>query len=63
MFFSISSCLQQQEITPVKNSNGKVTLECVVPFDDLKKKEAFKNFETDVLPIFPDYDIHLSQKS
>ncbi len=52
--------VQQQEITPVKNTNGKVTLECVVPFDDLKKNEAFKNFETDVLPIFPDYDIHLS---
>lgn len=52
--------VQQQEITPVKNSKGKVTLECVVPFDDVKKNEALKNFETDVLSIFPDYDIHLS---
>lgn len=50
----------KQVKAPVKSNTGKVTLECVVPFDDVKKNQAFKNFETDMLPIFPDYDIHLS---
>jgi len=49
----------KQVMAPVKNNNGKVTLECVVPFDDAKKNQAFKNFETNMKPIFPDYDIHL----
>jgi len=50
----------KQVMTPVENYNGKVTLECVVPFEDVKKKEAFNNFEADMKYIFPDYDIHLS---
>lgn len=50
----------KQGIAPVKNNNGKITLECVLPFDDVKKNKAFENFETDVKPIFPAYDIHLN---
>lgn len=49
-----------QVVAPIKNNDGKVTLRCVVPFDDVKKNGAFKNFEADVKSIFPDYDIHLS---
>ena len=51
---------QNQVMPPVNNNNEKVTLHCVVPFDDIKKKEAFHNFETDVKPLFPDYDIQLN---
>jgi raffinose/stachyose/melibiose transport system substrate-binding protein len=47
-------------VTPVKNSDGKVTLNCVLPSDDVKKNDALKNFETDIKSVFPDYDIHLS---
>lgn len=47
-------------VPPVKINAGKVTLNCVVPFNDVKKKAAFKDFETDIKSIFPDYDIHLS---
>ena len=50
----------KQVIPPVKNNNGKVTLDCVIPFDDLKKNQAFKNFVSDMKPILPDYEIHLS---
>ena len=50
----------QEVMAPVEVNKGKVTLECLVPFDEVKKEEAFKNFETDVLAIFPEYDIHLS---
>ena len=47
-------------IAPIKNNNGKVALECVIPFDDVKKNESLKNFETDIKSTFPDYDIHLN---
>ena len=47
-------------MAPVKVTAGKVTLQCVLPFDDLKKKEAFKNFEADMASKFPDYAIHLT---
>lgn len=59
---TLISCANEQEqvMPPVKNNNEKVTLQCVVPFDSAKKYQAFKNFDTDVKPIFPDYDIHLS---
>ncbi|MDR3541059.1 MAG: extracellular solute-binding protein [Desulfosporosinus sp.] len=49
----------KQVVPPVINNKGKVTLECVVPFDNVKQNEAFKNFETDMKSIFPNYDIHL----
>ena len=45
----------KQVMAPVNNNNGKVTLECVVPFDNVSQHEAFKNFETDVKSTFPDY--------
>ncbi len=51
---------QKQVMPPVKNNSEKVTLECMIPFNDAKKNTVFKNFETDVESIFPDYDIHLS---
>jgi len=44
----------------VKNVQDKVTLECVVPFEDVKKKEALINFTTDMKSVFPDYNINLS---
>ncbi|HBP65749.1 MAG TPA: hypothetical protein DD730_16190 [Desulfosporosinus sp.] len=50
----------KQVMAPVNNNNGKVTLECVVPFDNVTQHEAFENFETDVKSTFPDYNIHLS---
>ncbi|HBV87208.1 MAG TPA: hypothetical protein DEF42_11305 [Desulfosporosinus sp.] len=50
---------QKQVILPVKNINQKVTLECVIPFDDVKKQEAFKNFEADIKRL-SDYNIYLS---
>jgi len=59
MLISCSN-VAKQVLPPVINNNGKVTLECVVPYDDVKKKEAFKTFETDMKPIFPKDDIHLS---
>ncbi|MCO1603375.1 ABC transporter substrate-binding protein [Desulfosporosinus nitroreducens] len=57
----ISCSIEHKEAMPaVKNHNEKVALECVVPLDDEKKNEAFKNFETDIKPLFPDCDIHLT---
>jgi len=51
----------QKQVTPrVTNNNGRVTLECVVPFDDIKKNEAFQNFEKDIKSTFPDYNIHMN---
>jgi len=56
----ISCDMSKPVIAPVKSNAGKVTLECVVPLDDVKKNEAFKTFEADVKSIFPNYDIHLN---
>jgi len=57
----LTSCTTtpKQVVEPIKNKTGKVTLKCVIPFDDEKKKDAFKDFETDVKSEFPDYDIKL----
>ena len=56
----ISCDMSKPVIAPVKSNAGKVTLECVVPLDDVKENEAFKTFEADVKSIFPNYDIHLN---
>ncbi|HZK55041.1 MAG TPA: extracellular solute-binding protein [Desulfosporosinus sp.] len=50
----------QEVLAPVaQNNTEKVTLECVVPFDDVKKNEAFEHFEADMNALFPNVDIHL----
>lgn len=47
-------------VPPIVINNKKVTLNCVLPFDDVKKKVALNNFQTDIKSIFPDYNINLS---
>lgn len=49
----------KQAVATVKSNDTKVTLRCAIPSYDVKKKEAFKNFEKDMKSVFPDYDIHL----
>jgi raffinose/stachyose/melibiose transport system substrate-binding protein len=44
-------------VAQVEVNTGKVTLTCVLPFDNNKKNEAFKSFESNVKSLFPDYDI------
>lgn len=48
-----------QSVAAPKEKNDKVTLKCVIPYDDSKKVEAFKNFNSDIRTIFPDYNIDL----
>ena len=54
------SKVPKQVVVPIKNNNEKVTLNCVIPSDDVQKRLAFKNFQADVKSTFPGYDIHLS---
>ena len=55
----LTSCgnTPQTVVAQVEVNTTKVTLTCVVPFDNIKKNEAFKIFETNVKSTFPDYDI------
>lgn len=55
----ISCANRPNQILPPENSEDSI-LECVVPFDDEQKTQAFKTFAATIQPAFPDLKIHLS---
>lgn len=56
----ISCTNRQTQLIPPAENNKNLTLECVVPYADEEKTQAFKDFAESVQPAFPDLKIHMS---
>ena len=57
LFTTFTGCNKTTPQAPTYKDEGKIKLKCVMSSEDNTKIEAFKNFQTDVKTLLPNYDI------